>query len=1088
MRVEAEGRKGGLGPQQRLLLAALVLARGQAVSKARLIDLLWEEGAPAGAVATLRTHILHLRRVLEPDRRAQRGYEVLVSAGGWQDAGYALRVSDRQVDALEFVQLAQAGRCALAEEEAESAIRLLDRALDLWSGPALGGVSDRGFAVTEASRLEELRLVAREDRIDALLSLGREAEAIGEANRLIDEHQLRERLWSQLVLALYRSGRTADALAAYRRFYHLLDSELGVAPGRSLQRLHQRVLRADPSLERSAPQSVAVPVPRQLPPDSGSFTGRSRHVRELDALLPLKDPSPADTLVIFSVTGLAGVGKTTLAVHWMHRVADRFPDGQLYLNLRGYAPASPVTADEALAHMLRSLGVPPIRIPDSQEEKETLYRSLLAGKRMLVLLDNAAGVDQVRPLLPGSSTCLVVVTSRNDLRGLTAFYDAQRIGLDVFTEEEAVALLARTVGEEWVAAEREAAGELAELCSRLPLALRISAANLIGGRYRRIADMARDLREGNRLAKLKIGGESQTAVRAAFDLSYRALSVPAQRLFRLVGLAPGSDVTALAAAALCRAPDSEAERTLDELVSRHLIEMYTAGRYHLHDLLRQYAQERAGEEDGEAECEAALRRVFQWYLSTCDRASRRLYGAYYSGYARGDEEPADPAVHPQQLASADEAYAWLSAERNNLLSVIAHTARHGPYAFAWQTVDAFHGHLLNTGQRADWLSAARSGLRAAVTGGSRDGQAAMHENLGNVFWEVADYEQSFQHCTRAVALYEELGRDTDRGNALVVLGAVERERGRLAPAQKAFLRALDSYRSDGNHAATALPLASLGYVHVDRGRLSEAEECFRSAWTISQSTDSYLARTLVLRGLGLLQRTRGDLEDARRLLEKALEEADTRPRFSYFQETALCELAAVRLYQGHVHEARAHAERAHAVARRTRRRVFEPEVLNTLGTVLYGLGDFPGALEHHARALDLAATWGVLRDEAAARIGKAGAYRRLGRAAEARTEAETALRITRERGLRILEGEALTELAATQAALGEPGAARDAAERALTVHRGIGHRLGTARSLRVLADALDAVDEPVVARRRREEGQRLYEGSAAPPYDGPHAR
>ena len=442
-------------------------------------------------MSALRTHVLHLRRILEPGRRATSGFEVLVSAGARSNTSYTLQVSDEQVDALRFVHLTDRARKAAADGDADAVVALLDEALSLWTGPALEGVSDRSFALAEAERLQELRLVAREDRLDALIELGHYEQSVAELTTLVAEFPLRERLRCQLMLALHRSGRQAEALASYRDFYHLLDAEVGIEPGRPLKELHQRVLSGDPAPAPGAPAVPPVrPVPRQLPPDVASFTGRSDYLRQLDTLLARHEAGPGQTLVISSVSGMAGVGKTTLALHWMHRVADRFPDGQLYANLRGHAQEGLTTADEALGQLLRALGVDTGHLPESTDEKAALYRSLLAGRRMLILLDDAAGLAQVRPLLPGSPTCFVVVTSRNDLRGLTAFHDAHRVSLDVFGEEEALALLARVIGADRVRHEPEAAAEAVQLCGLLPLAVTncpwafaVAAGVVRGGRF-----------------------------------------------------------------------------------------------------------------------------------------------------------------------------------------------------------------------------------------------------------------------------------------------------------------------------------------------------------------------------------------------------------------------------------------------------------------------------------------------------------------------------------------------------------------------------------------------------------------------------
>ncbi|UGY94586.1 AfsR/SARP family transcriptional regulator [Streptomyces gobiensis] len=1088
MTVEMAGRQIGLGPQQRALLAALALARGRAISRSRLIDLIWEGATPEGAAATLRTHILHLRRVLEPQRRAQLGYEVLVSVGGRKDASYALRLEETQVDALRFVRLTQEARRASSSGDPQGALERLDQALGLWYGPALEGVSDRSFAVAEANRLEELRLVAQEDRIDALLELGRHEEVHGELATLVREHPLRERLRSQLILALYRSERQADALAAYREIYQLLDEELGVAPGRPLRRLHQQVLNADPALEpKPQPQPQQGPgqhheppaVPRQLPPDVASFTGRREYLQELDALLPARAPGAGQTLVISSVSGTAGVGKTTLAVHWMHQVADRFPDGQLFVDLRGYATGSPMTVDEALGQLLRALGVAPAHLPEGPDEKAALYRSMLADKHMLILLDNAAGLGQVRPLLPGSPTCFTIVTSRNDLRGLTAFHDAHRIGLDVFSPEEALALLARIVGADRVRDEPEAAAELVRLCGHLALAVRVTAANLIGGRFRRIADMVRDLREGNRLAKLTVEGDQETAVRAALDLSYRALPAVQRGLFRLLGLAPAHDLSLRAIAALAGRPEAETARTLDHLVSRSLLDNHQPDRFHCHDLLRLYARERAGQEDSREEREDAVRRLFAWYLSTADRAAHRLYGAFYSWYAVPEQDSAGSVAAPLAFAERSDAAAWLNTERGNLLVCIEHAAEHGPYRFAWQLALALHGHLMAHGQRADWLGAARAGLRAADAGQDLYGRAAMHWSLGYVHWELAQHDEAVWHSARAESLYGEAGLSPERGGALLGLTAANREKGSLELARAYALQARDVYRRTDDPAGTAWALALLGFVCLDQGRFGEAREHFTLARDAGQRSDDPHAAILPLYGLGAAQHGLGRFEDATEHLTQALT-VDNQLLGTYAGEGALCCLAMVCRDTGDPRLALKHATDALNTTHRTHRRLIEVDALNTLGTVLLRLDDLPGALSHHRRALDLATKANCRRAEAAAHGGLAAVHRHQGQHRHALHHTRTSLAIARQTGLPVAEGEALTGLAGVQLALGHHNKAMEAVEPALALHRTTGYRLGLARALETAGEVLKARNDTRTAQRYRREAAGLYKSMGVP--------
>ncbi|MDT3399638.1 BTAD domain-containing putative transcriptional regulator [Streptomyces sp. B1866] len=1081
--VEVGGREVTLGPQQRTLLAALALARGRPVSRARLTELMWEGAEPDGADAALRAHIRNLRRVLEPDRRARDGFDALVSAGGRSSSGYALKLADEQVDALRFVRLTEQAREAARAGETRLAVERYDQALAQWSGPALAGVADRGFALAEARRLEELHLVAREERVEALLAQGRHQEVIGELTALVREHRLRERLWAQLILALYRSGRQADALAAYRDVHRLLAEEVGVEPGRPLRELHQRILADDPDLTPERPRDAAAPeppaapqpVPRQLPPDVASFTGRAEQVRELDVLLSAMQDRPGRALVISSVSGTAGVGKTTLAVHWMHRVADRFPDGQLYVDLCGYSPTTRVSPGEALARMLRALGVSPGRLPEAPDERGALYRSLLADKRVLVLLDNAASLEQVRPLLPGSPSCFVVVTSRDDLRGLTAFHDAHRVRLDVFSEEEAVALLARTVGADTVRAEPEAAAEVVRLCGCLPLAVRVCAANFLGERHRRLAELARDLREGNRLAELALDGETRTGVRAAFDLSYRDLLPEDRRLFRLLGLAPGFDITVPAAAALTGADERETARGLDRLVARNLLETHREGRFRFHDLLRLYARERAEREDDPKERETAVRWALHWYQATAERAA--LATRYYVAPAGAGTLPEAGPPEPLDFDGPAAGLAWLNAERTNLLAGIHHAVEHGPRPFAWRVAETLDGPLMSQGERSEWVDAARAGLRAAAAERDDFGRALMHWSVAYATRELAQYEESIRHALLAAPLFLQEGRPLEAAGAWVSVGIAARDQGRLDTAQEHILRALDLARLHDNLGWEATCLAALGQIRTEQGLFGAARDALDEALAlISTGTVPTLVANVgrvAHLSLGTLAGCMGEYGKAVDHLTRAQVAANPAVPSSSLDETVLCRLAAVHRDTGDLRLALKYATDALHCIQRTNRRCMEAEARNILGSVLVDFDDLAGAAEHHRAALRLAVDSGNPRAQSAAHAGLSAVYRHGGDPRAALPHAETARDAVASLGLALAEGEALTEVGSVLLALGQGGRAAQSAVSAVGLHRRAGYRIGLVRALQIAGDAHQALSDEQTAQRLRREAESL---------------
>lgn len=598
-------------PQQRSVLATLLLRRGHAVALAELLDAVWGEEQPPAAVSVLRTYVSRLRKVLEPDREADDPPRVVVSVGD----GYLVRLPADSLDLAVFERRVAEAQRLRAAGRPSAAAELLRVALGGWQGAALAGLPGP-LAASEGSRLDEERLTALETWLDIEVDHGRHSEVIAELVSLTGRYPLREQLCRLLMLALYRSGRQAEALAAYRGARGTLVAELGIEPGTALRDLHDRILAADATLDPGPPGRTPQPTepdspvppaspavvhaahPAQLPADLPTFVGRCAELDRARALLPERGGAPA-TVVISAIGGMAGIGKTTLAVHWAHEVADRFPDGQLYVNLRGFDPTgSLVTPDEAIRAFLGALGVPPMRIPSGLDAQTALYRSMLARRRMLVLLDNARDTDQARPLLPGSPGCLVIVTSRNRLTGLVAGEGAHPLTLDQLTPDEAHGLLARRLGTARPAAEPRAADEIITRCARLPLALAIVAAHAVAHPGFPLSAIAEELRDSHgSLDAFASGDDITTDVRAVFSWSYKAVSAPVARMFHLLGLHSGPDISAPAAAALAGLPVRETRGLLVELTRAHLLTEHFPGRYTLHDLLRVYAAERVRAEE-----------------------------------------------------------------------------------------------------------------------------------------------------------------------------------------------------------------------------------------------------------------------------------------------------------------------------------------------------------------------------------------------------------------------------------------------------------------------------------------------------------
>jgi DNA-binding SARP family transcriptional activator len=715
-------------PRQRALLCVLLLHASQPVPAGQLIDLLWDSAPPQTAAGTLRTHVWAVRRLLGAGAARLRTLP----------AAYQLQVAPDELDLLEFTRLSSEGRQALAGGDFATAAERLDRALRLWRGAPLSDLPAAPALSAEVARLEEERLAAQESLLEARLTLGQHHGVAGEIRALVTANPLRERLWALLITALYRAGRQADALAAYAQVREVLVREIGVEPGAELQRLQRRVLAADPDLD--APQATAATTPprpatpRQLPADIATFTGRGEELKRLGVLLDAHD-EPAGPVVISAIDGMGGIGKSALAIHTAHQLADRFPDGQLYLDLQGSTPGlAPLEPLEALGRMLRALGLGPDAIPRELDEAAGRFRSLAAERRLLVLLDNAHGAEQVRPLLPASPGCGVVITSR---RVLATLEGAHPLHLDVLPHDKALELLSRLAGPERVRAEPGAAAEVVEDCGFLPLAIRIAGARLAARPTWPISELAGRLADATQRLEELAAGELE--LRASFEVSLRTLREsphPADRAaaqaFGLLSLPDGPDLDATGAARLLDRAELPTQRLLERLVDAQLLETPRPGRYRFHDLLRLYAREHAAAHHPEAERLAALRRLFGFYTATAWRTLELL--------RPGDQRlvTADPRWTDggSPLADASAALAWLEAERVSLLGAIAQIGRMAPSVpaeLACQLARALYGFFLIHNYWGDGVQANQTALELARRNGDRAAQAYAHTDLGSVY-------------------------------------------------------------------------------------------------------------------------------------------------------------------------------------------------------------------------------------------------------------------------------------------------------------------------------------------------------------------
>src|SRR6266487_969465 len=828
----------GIGaPKWRSVLAALLICPGQIVSVETLIGELWRDEPPARAANLVSIYVLRLRRLMDdPD-----GHLLVTRA-----PGYLLRVAGDDTDALAFEAMVRDGRRAFAAGDPEGAARRLTEALGLWYGRPLADVPPTPLVEAEAERLSELRLGADELRITAELSLGGHDQAVAELRRLLVDHPLREGLWLLLMRALDGAGRHAEALEAYGQARDAISGQLGVDPGAELRQLHADLLAKDTApagvitASVLSPPAEPAPEPRQahegrraalrpaqLPADIADFTGRDEQVKRLSDLLSGTSASGDPGAVrIAVVAGSGGLGKTSLAVHAAHRIRRRFPDGQLYVDLLG-ATAAPLLPGDVLARFLRDLGVDGRDIPVDEDERAARYRTTLARRRMLVVLDNARDAAQVRPLLPGSASSAVLVTTRSRMPDLAS---TKLVDLNVLDDDEALKLFVKVVGEERAAAEPEATAELLDACAGLPLAIRICAARLVtrsGWTIRAMAGRLTD--EHRRLDEMRAG---DLAVRASFEVSFTSLPPSTDKqgidpalAFRLLGLWQGPSISAAAAAALFGVPEYSAEDALEVLVDTHLLESVATDRYRFHDLLRVYAAERAEADLPAAERDAALTRLLTWYMRTADAAATAVAPHRYNISLDG---PAGDDVPALSFATSEEALAWYDDERANLLAATRQAAGSGLHEIAWRLPAPLFQMFSSRGNWADCIATSRIALESARQAGSRQGEAWILNNLGDALG-FTRHSEGIDCLERSLAIRREIGDRMGEAQAANNLADAYHWLGRTDEALDLYGRALELNRAVGYRFGEGIALGSLGWTLLDLARAGEAIDYLRQA-------------------------------------------------------------------------------------------------------------------------------------------------------------------------------------------------------------------------------------------------------------------
>jgi DNA-binding SARP family transcriptional activator/tetratricopeptide (TPR) repeat protein len=849
--------------KERTLLAALLLRANEIVLIDELAEALWGASPPPSAQVTIQNYVKRLRQAL-----GSTGGRRIGTTGG----GYLIRVEAGELDVARFEDLASAVRAARHEGRWDLVSRQAQAALSLWRGDPLADAGSRVLAEREVPRLAEMRLQVLEARLDADVRSAGHAVVIPELYRLLQLHPLREHLHATLMLALYRCGRQAEALAVYQKTRDLLVSEIGMEPGPRLQELHKQILAADPALADAGPaqrdgNGSGRVTPRELPSAAPGFAGRSAELEALTRLLDGRGAQAPGVVVVSAIGGMAGAGKTALAVHWAHQVARRFPDGQLFVNLRGFDPAgTPLKAGAVVRRFLEALAVPSASIPSGLDAQVCLYRSLLAGKRMLIVLDNARDSSQVRPLLPGAGGSVVVVTSRNRLTDLVAVDGAIPVPVGPLTRAEARELLARRLGADRIAATPAAVDELIEWCAGLPLALNIASARpaasleaLLGG-----------LRDERRRLDMLSAGPGAGDIRAVLSWSFHALTRPAARLLCLLSLHPGPDISQPATAALAALSADEAQDTLQELLDAHLLTEDAHHRYSMHDLLRAYAAEQADRHLGDAEQDQATGRMFDHYLHTAHTAARVVNATFIPLPLPAPRD----TVSAEQFAGRLQARAWCQDERSVLAAITARAARDGHDAHAWQLACSTAAALESTGHWQQDLALLQVGLRAAEHARDPGGQAHAHRHLGRALMMGGRADAALARLQRALALFGQLGDVLNQAETHRSLGVALDRLGQPARSLSHDQHALHLFQEAGHTTGQALALAGICENQAFLGQHEQALTAADHVLQLVREIGHPMWQAAVLDTIGYIHHQLGDHATALRHYQQALQHHD----------------------------------------------------------------------------------------------------------------------------------------------------------------------------------------------------------------------
>lgn len=1026
-------------PKERCVLAVLLYELGQPVATESLIDRVWGDNLPESPRASLYSYLSRLRRSLkqvagsdDASLRGRSGY-------------YTLDVAPGAVDLYRFRTLRAQARAIGGSGDDEQAAELLHDAEKLWRGTPLAGLTG-AWAERVRVGLQEERFAAALDRIKVELRLGRHADLVGEISELVAQHPFNQSLVEHLMIALYRCGRQADALDAYRQTRRRFSEELGSEPGPGLRNLHQRILSEDPGLAVEPPTlgRIQSTPPKSLPRDNPGFTGR---VAELNKLFGLIDSETARTAVtVVAISGMAGVGKSALAIHAAHLLSNRYPN-QFYINLHTHDPIEqPVDAASGLGILLRTLGVPPERIPATVEERATLWRTQLANRRALIVLDDANDPDQIRPLLPGTAGCLVLITCRRRMLELAGTF---WLPLDVMQPDEAASLFTYVVGAER-AQDTAAITQVVRLCGHLPLAIQLAGSRFRNHPAWNINDLAARLtRSQHRIGEVQA---EDREVAASLELSYRYLTRGQQRLLRQLALHPGPGFSVYAAAAATGDRSLvETEQALEALLDHHLLEEPEPGRFTFHDLIHEYAWHRAHLDDREADRRCTVHRILDYYLCITGRAADAIYPSYRR---MGAELKYAPAVQPSFGARSDF-QKWMETERANILSIVHYAVRNGwqqhagllPHVVArfldtrgfWEDAATLHRLAVRawheigeaggearalidlclvlgrTGRYVEALQRGRSALAISRAQPDRAGEAEALNCIGLILWKSSRYREALAHHEEALAIWRAI-RDR-RGEATALgYGAMSLwHTGRYKDALKYLSNALSVYREIGDMRGEGYALNNIADVQQHLGFYEDALDLYEQALRISREIGDRQGEAILLNNIGNVCQHTGKYNESLAYYREALAAyrniGDRR-----CEADALNNIGSAFQRSGHYDEALIHHQKALILAHDLAEPYQEARSLANMGNAELGNSKYMSAASDYRAALDLALRIGDLYQEALAEDGLGSVL--------LHTDGEEAAREHWQRAFSLFDRLGVPEVAAVRDRLGGAGAAR----------------------------------------------------------------